>query len=75
MKIETYKCDVCGVQSILLGNMSGWLKVVRSHYRVIVAKFDTTAYDDEDNLKHVCGASCAQKEVSKFTGSNKEAEE
>lgn len=62
-KIETYKCDVCGV---LKGETNHWFKISMGTAYAIVAKFDVA--ETGESLSHVCGQSCAQHKLNEFMG-------
>jgi len=75
MKVETYKCDVCGK---VKGDVNHWWIVALATDRevgfgLVLVAWSEEALDDrslnhlEDARKlHLCGSECVQKKVNEF---------
>lgn len=61
MKVETYKCDVCGKQK---GDVNHWWLVWMTPFAFTVRPWG----DDqvERTSIHLCGNECVQRKVSEF---------
>lgn len=72
MKIETYKCDVCGVTK---EQSNGWWQIgiqtepeVGIHVPFLYLNKDMVTFADDHLVKvfDLCGASCVQRKVAEF---------
>jgi hypothetical protein len=71
MRVETYKCDVCGVQKG--GTNHWWLMWFEDgpDENVLVLKimrWDDRLLGSHPSERHFCGEACAQKQVAGFLG-------
>lgn len=68
MKIETYKCDVCGVQK---GETNHWFKVifVAGGDGMFLFPAHRECMSSEGKEFDLCGQQCVQRKVEEYIGS------
>jgi hypothetical protein len=60
MKVDTYKCDVCGK---VKGDVNHWWLALNGE-RLIVEPWRSDLVSD--GFLHLCGAQCVQKKLNEF---------
>ena len=71
MRIETYRCDVCGVEK-REANHWWWLGWNESYQRAVLltAAVRAQRFSEDENVKYVkfdlCGEACVTKKLSEF---------
>lgn len=63
MKIETFKCDICGAQK---GATNHWWKIDAGRSLILVPIEDDY---QAAGMLHLCGEACVQRKVAEFMGS------
>lgn len=66
MKVETYKCDICGKQK---GEVNHWLYALLAEDEMKIRKFPLHPKNYggiPPEAIHLCGAECVQKKVNEF---------
>jgi hypothetical protein len=70
----TYNCDICGAQR---KEANHWFVAVTSSARVLFTTWTSAERNDRfdsDNVKYLCGQSCAHKLLDQFLQSSSESE-
>jgi len=63
MKLETYSCDVCGVQR---GPSNHWIVAFPIGIKMWFSPWnELTIEDDAKGLQHICGQKCASTLLSR----------
>ena len=63
MKIEKYKCDVCGTEKT---ETNHWFATTRAGTRLILTSLEDARNMEASTVTHLCGETCALKQVSLY---------